>query len=38
MNEVARLRADQVKEKLSICSVISGDLSRLERGMAVHLP
>ncbi len=38
MNEIARLRADEVKEKLSICSVISGDSSQLERGMAVHLP
>ncbi len=38
MNELARLRADEVKEKLAICSVISGDASRLERGMQVHLP
>lgn len=38
ITEIARLRADQVKEKLSICSVISGDISRLERGMAIKLP
>ncbi len=38
MNEIARLRADTVKEKLAICSVVSGDASGLERGMAVHLP
>lgn len=38
MNELARLRADEVKEKLSICSVVSGDAARVERGMAVHLP
>ena len=38
MNEIARLRVDSVKEKLAICSVTSGDIARLERGMAVHLP
>ncbi|MDH3253766.1 MAG: CsgG/HfaB family protein [Acidobacteriota bacterium] len=38
MNEVARLRVDSVKEKLSICSVVSGNSSAVERGMAVHLP
>jgi curli biogenesis system outer membrane secretion channel CsgG len=38
MNELARLRVDEVKEKLSICSVTSGSASSLGRGMAVHLP
>jgi curli biogenesis system outer membrane secretion channel CsgG len=38
INEAARVRADTVKEKLSICSVISGDVSSVERGMAVHIP
>jgi len=38
MNEVARLRADVVKEKLSICSVIHGSASAVETGMAVHIP
>jgi len=38
MNELARLRCDTVREKLSICSVASGSASRIERGMAVHLP
>jgi len=36
--EVARLRVDRVKEKLSICSVVSGDAAKIEKGMAVHLP
>lgn len=38
MNELARVRADEVREKLSICSVISGDAAALESGMAVNLP
>lgn len=38
MNEVARLRVDEVKEKLSICSVASGDAGAVAKGMAVHLP
>lgn len=38
INEVARLRVDSVKEKLSICSVISGSSSSVKKGMAVHLP
>jgi len=37
MNEVARLQVDSVKEKLSICSVTSGNVSAVERGMRVHL-
>ncbi len=38
MEEVARLRVDRVKEKLSICSVVSGDPGRIRKGMGVHLP
>jgi curli biogenesis system outer membrane secretion channel CsgG len=38
MSELARVRADEVREKLSICSVVSGTASRVQRGMAVHLP
>lgn len=36
--ELARLQADTVKEKLSICSVVSGDAAAIERGMRVQLP
>ena len=36
MIEVATIRVDSVKEKLSICSVITGDAGAVERGMAVH--
>jgi len=36
--ELAKLRADSVKEKLSICSVVSGDAAAIERGMRVQLP
>lgn len=38
MNELARLRCDTIREKLSICSVTSGNAARIERGMAIHLP
>lgn len=38
LTEVARLRASTVKEKLSICSVTSGDPAAISRGMTVHLP
>lgn len=38
ITELATLKATDVKEKLSICEVVSGDASRIERGMAVHLP
>ena len=36
MTEVATIRVDSVREKLSICSVIGGDAGAVERGMAVH--
>lgn len=38
MNEVARVQVDSVKEKLSICSVTSGNASTVKKGMRVHLP
>ena len=38
MTEIATLKVDTVKEKLSICSVTSGDASSVDKGMAVHLP
>ncbi len=34
---LARLEVAEVKEKLSICRVTSGEVSRVERGMTVHL-
>jgi curli biogenesis system outer membrane secretion channel CsgG len=36
MTEFARLKVDQVKEKLSICSVTSGDAGRVAKGMTIH--
>ena len=38
MNEIARLTVSQVKEKISICDVTSGEASAVAKGMAVHLP
>jgi len=38
MTEVATLQVDSVREKLSLCSVTSGDASAVEKGMAIHLP
>jgi len=38
VTEVARIRADRVKEKLTICSVIKGKASRIHKGMGVRLP
>ena len=38
MNELARLQVDQVREKLSICSVVKGDASAVKKGMAIQLP
>ena len=37
VTEVAKLRCDQVKEKLSICSVTSGKAAAVRKGMAVHV-
>ncbi|MDX1503224.1 MAG: CsgG/HfaB family protein [Thermoanaerobaculia bacterium] len=36
VNEVARLQADTVKEKLAICSVVSGNAGAVEAGMGVY--
>ena len=38
MTEIATLACDQVKEKLSICSVETGDAAGVMKGMTVHLP
>ena len=38
MTTIATIKADTVKEKISICSVISGDGASIEKGMTVHLP
>lgn len=37
MTEIAALEVTQVKEKLSICSITSGDAGAVAKGMAVHL-
>jgi curli biogenesis system outer membrane secretion channel CsgG len=36
MTELARLEVAQVKEKLSICNVVSGDASSVSKGMTIH--
>lgn len=38
MDEVARIRISEVREKLSIGSIISGESAGVDRGMAVHVP
>ena len=38
MDEIARIRITEVREKLAIGSVISGDSGAVDRGMAVHIP
>jgi curli biogenesis system outer membrane secretion channel CsgG len=38
MTQVAALRVDQVKEKLSICSVTEGEATAVAKGMTIHLP
>ncbi len=38
MTEIARLSVDQVKEKLSIASVTSGNASSIAKGMTIHRP
>jgi curli biogenesis system outer membrane secretion channel CsgG len=37
MAEIAQIRAAEVKEKLSICEVTSGNAAGLQKGMAIHL-
>jgi curli biogenesis system outer membrane secretion channel CsgG len=36
MTELAQLEVSQVKEKLSICNVVSGDASAVQKGMTIH--
>ena len=36
VNELATIRCDTVKEKLSICSVISGNAGSVRKGMGVQ--
>jgi hypothetical protein len=38
MTQVATLACDQVKEKLSICSVEMGNAADVTKGMTVHIP
>ena len=38
MTEVARLTVGQVKEKLSICDVTSGNAAAVAKGMTIHQP
>jgi len=38
VSEIARLEVASVKEKLSICNVVSGDAAALEPGLGVQLP
>ena len=38
MTQIATLEVSQVKEKLSICSVTTGDAGAIAKGMAIHLP
>ena len=38
MTQIATLEATEVKEKLAICSVTSGDAGAIAKGMAIHLP
>jgi hypothetical protein len=37
MTEIATLQVSEVKEKLSICSVVSGDAGAVAKGMTIHL-
>lgn len=38
LTEVATLQVSEVKEKLSICSVTSGNAAAISKGMTIHLP
>jgi curli biogenesis system outer membrane secretion channel CsgG len=37
MKEIARLQVSQVKEKVSICTVVKGKAAAVKRGLTVHL-
>ncbi len=38
LTQVATLMVDEVREKLSICSVKSENVAAVRRGMTIHLP
>jgi len=38
ISEVARIQVASVKEKLSICQVISGQRDSIDKGMEIQLP
>lgn len=38
VSEIARIKATTVKEKLSICEILSGDMSSIDTGTTVILP
>ena len=38
VNELARLKATNVREKLTICDVVSGNAAAVKKGMTVQLP
>ncbi len=38
MTTIATLEVTKVKEKLSYCSVVSGDAGAVEKGMTIHIP
>ena len=37
MTELCQIQASEVKEKLTVCTVVDGDASAVEKGMKVHL-
>jgi hypothetical protein len=38
ITETARIRVSSVREKLSICDVISGNSASIDKGMKIKLP
>jgi hypothetical protein len=38
VSEVARLQAATVKEKLTICNVVSGNVGAIQKGQGVQIP
>jgi hypothetical protein len=36
MTELCRIQASEVKEKLTVCTVVEGDAGDVEKGMKVH--
>lgn len=38
VNEIARIQVTTVREKLSICQVVSGDPESIDKGMMIQLP